>query len=472
MQEILPEEARIPRGGLTANRVNGPSSTVATKGEDAVASASSKSPWSEVAASKRRQITLRHSWAIQKMNEHSDNSASASQSRSRKDKVTQSRTTKAVRKPRGVVKMVKREGYTSKQKAVVRRASRKVKKWDSDEEALAHRIAMASLASGRSDTEDSLNEEVIDLVDEAQVSSGEDSVLGSSAPRPLLLDLRATPKSNGQYFNVSDSSVEEPDVGEVDLDVEALPVARLVCTPAEEIERSAEPFITVPMATPRRTRVGSEDSSSGVSGGEAIPVHREAHSDGWEPGRASRNGNTIADPESGIYVTATGSPDVAALFDSPIMSDRDPRYELNGAPSRLQVYVSSDAVILGASHLQSAIKSASSIGTYMPVAVGNHADIWLFDSGATLSQASPAAIERMLPFLTEVDAGEVDFISVESQSKVAIDASLVQQSHVAHTSRVSSKVSSRRNLDYREPYVEVIPAVAGSTDNERFGLIY
>ena len=74
------------------------------------------------------------------------------------------------------------------------------------------------------------------------------------------------------------------------------------------------------------------------------------------------------------------------------------------------MFVTSDAVLMGTSQLQSAIKSAAAIGTYMPVAVGDHADVWLYDSGATISQASPAAVQQMRPYLEELDAGDVDFL--------------------------------------------------------------
>ena len=120
----------------------------------------------------------------------------------------------------------------------------------------------------------------------------------------------------------------------------------------------------------------------------------------------------------GIFVTETGSPDVAALFDSPVevrSSEAPYQTGLNGVPARLHFYVTSDAVLLGASHLQAAIREASDIGTYMPMAVGDHANVWLYDSGTTISQGSPLAIKQIKPFLTELNT---DFISVENQTKV------------------------------------------------------
>lgn len=157
-----------------------------------------------------------------------------------------------------------------------------------------------------------------------------------------------------------------------------------------------------------------------MSGGEAVPIDERTIGPEIATESMSSAPATPGGAEEGIYVTETGSPDVTALFDSPVPEEDVGPPSLHGAPSRLQVLVSSDVVILGASHLQTAIRGASSIGTYMPVAVGEHADVWLYDSGATISQASPAAIKQMRPFLTELDTGNVDFISVENKFQVSM----------------------------------------------------
>ena len=125
------------------------------------------------------------------------------------------------------------------------------------------------------------------------------------------------------------------------------------------------------------------------------------------------------------------------------------------------MYVSSDVVVLGASHLQTDVCSASSIGTYyMPVAVGDHADICLYDSGVTLSQASPAAIEHMLPYLMEVDAGDVDFISVGSRPKASMR---LFSSRPTSLIQIESKVRSHpaETLIIENPMLKSFPLLLG-----------
>ena len=384
MNPPLPPRGRIPVEG-------NPEGTGATKSRRL-------GRLNDFAVAKRRQLTLRRSWALQKMKSDPDHCPASSSGHP---------DTELSEKHEQKVTVVKREKYTPKQKASVRRARRRMARLERDDEELLRRVALASISVGPEGSEDDGGQEIVDLVGADAVSSGEDSVLGSSA-RPTC-GMAGEAAAADPLFNPSEGSEGGSDMeGQVH---EELPRARLVDLPKGYFDGVDGDVIQVPLATPSRNRTGSEDSSSGVSGGEATwaPYHH-ANPDSRTPNRSL--------PE-GIYVTETGSPDVAALFDYPIAGPHETgEVTLHGAPARVQVYVTSDSVLLGASRLQAAIRAASTIGTYMPMAVGNHADVWLYDSGATISQASSTAIEHMRPYLTELDTGDVDFISVENQSKV------------------------------------------------------
>lgn len=115
------------------------------------------------------------------------------------------------------------------------------------------------------------------------------------------------------------------------------------------------------------------------------------------------------------------------LFDSPVVGgDRpagfgDDDCSMYSAPAKLQIFVSKDGMRVALSRMQVAIKSASDIGSYMPVSFGDYATITLYDSGASISQATPEMIIALLmPFLREVAQDSVEFVSVESKSKVSM----------------------------------------------------
>ena len=52
----------------------------------------------------------------------------------------------------------------------------------------------------------------------------------------------------------------------------------------------------------------------------------------------------------------------------------------------------------------------------MPVAFGDHLMFALYDSGASITQVSPKAIEPLLPYLEELDTDKVQFVSAENRS--------------------------------------------------------
>ena len=63
-----------------------------------------------------------------------------------------------------------------------------------------------------------------------------------------------------------------------------------------------------------------------------------------------------------------------------------------------------------------AVKEAAALSSYMPISFGDQA-IWaLYDSGATISQATPETIKKLKPYLEELDVDQVQFISAEKQT--------------------------------------------------------
>ena len=234
------------------------------------------------ADTKRRQLTLRHTWALQRL---------------------KSTPTPMDGKPKAKTKVraVKREHYSPRQKATARRATSRVSDWEREEEELSHRIAMASLTRCDSPTGISEQPEIVDLVDQEDISSGEDSVLGSSARPPDGRRIRTT----RSLFLLSDSSEEEPlEAHAKPAEGDDLPMARLV-------------------SAARLASLSDPEYGSGRPPSEA--------------GTPAAAHNTLPSTPvaEGIYVTATGSPDVAALFDSPVSPRSGVRTELNGAPARM-----------------------------------------------------------------------------------------------------------------------------------------
>ena len=92
--------------------------------------------------------------------------------------------------------------------------------------------------------------------------------------------------------------------------------------------------------------------------------------------------------------------------------------EMNSAPSRLTLYCSENGLRIAQSKLEVVLGEASSLGSYMPVVFGNHAVVCLYDSGASLTQFDSETVRKMGSNVTQVDAGLVDFISVESKRKL------------------------------------------------------
>ena len=197
--------------------------------------------------------------------------------------------------------------------------------WEENDADLNHRIAMAAMSRQSCPTTSEMDgneQEVIDLVTGEEVSSGEDSVLGSSS-RPF--DTRDHVKSLALF---RDSESSEEDLGEAYAEPEGdpLPVARLVRR-SGAFKGSGEDFrVKVPKSTPARPRRSSDESSSGLSGGETIyimdtPDSQPSRHPNTDP--SGNHGRGSANPVVGIYRTATGSPDVAALFNSPVDTKED-----------------------------------------------------------------------------------------------------------------------------------------------------
>ena len=95
----------------------------------------------------------------------------------------------------------------------------------------------------------------------------------------------------------------------------------------------------------------------------------------------------------------------------------DSDHSLRSAPSTLRIRVSQDPSLSGStSRISTAVKEASELGSYMPVAFGDHLMFALYDSGASITQVSPGAIGPLLPYLEELDTDKVQFVSAENRS--------------------------------------------------------
>ena len=158
------------------------------------------------------------------------------------------------------------------------------------------------------------------------------------------------------------------------------------------------------------------------------------------------------------------------LFDSPVLpqdpsepaSAEAPEVEgsIRSAPSKLKIFVSDDGMRVALSEMGLAIREAASLGSFMPACVGNYVAAWLFDTGASLSQASPELIKAMLPYLTEVAQDEVEFISVESKSKLSMR---LFKCEVFSLVQVEARRKSKPCITYvvENPKVHTFPLLLG-----------
>ena len=120
-----------------------------------------------------------------------------------------------------------------------------------------------------------------------------------------------------------------------------------------------------------------------------------------------------------IQSTSTMYDYTEQLFDSPADGDRSAG-SITSAPSKIRIFVSADGMSVGLSQMQTAIQMVSDLGSFMSVVFGDHAAISLYDSGASITQASPNMIRQMVPYLTEIDKDMVEFVSVESKDNLSM----------------------------------------------------
>ena len=278
--------------------------------------------------------------------------------------------------------------YTPEDRAEVRAAVRAAARDTAEEEALIRRVSLVGIGSPGSTPSTPPRyhptNRLVRLADQDQSPEpSEDSVLGFSASAravPLTSSLGDIPDAGLEeiraLFQSSDSDTEPVDRRSRELtsavagpDVEGLSPIEAVAVP-------------IPVAVP-------------------CPDH-SAHSASTMYGYTEQLFNS---PE------INGGPGHEAGEDS---------WSVYSAPAKLRIFVSKDGMRVALSRMQLAIRTASDLGSYMPISFGDFATIALYDSGASISQATPEMIALLMPFLREVAQDSVEFVSVETKTKVSM----------------------------------------------------
>ena len=136
----------------------------------------------------------------------------------------------------------------------------------------------------------------------------------------------------------------------------------------------------------------------------------------------SRNDSTTENIDIGGGMSLTPS-EVQRLFDSDVETPPptpDPGGQpstLFSAPSEFRIRVETEACLSGTpSKISTAVREASELGSYIPIAIGDHCVLALYDSGASITQVSPEFLKLLLPYLEELDTDQVHFVSAENKS--------------------------------------------------------
>ena len=301
--------------------------------------------------SAERQTTLREMWGVPK---HTSSKARAGAIPVARDK----RADPSV--------------YTPRDKRRVRKARQHTKSWDVEDEALVNRIAKVALASGV-----------------ASPSSSE----ASYQPYQRLVKVNDLSDSSVEYLKTVTAAGTTDRAGSY-IESEALPAL-----PQEDEQVKVEQVADSSLDSAGAMLMGNrsdEDFSQLVEGLSPI----SATSYPYPPSRP-RSVSVPEKPEDRedqdeslrLYQLTE------KLFESPVQtaivetltSDPSENVEesVRSAPSKLRFFVSPDGLRVVMSEMQAAIRTASSLGSYMPAAVSDYAAAWLFDSGASILRQLP-----------------------------------------------------------------------------------
>ena len=296
--------------------------------------------------------------------------------------------------------------YTPVDRHRVKRTSRRMKEWEKEDQDMVERIARVSLAA--SATVDALAPHLArgTVVSRTRLRRLTESS-SSDSPDEGHLNPRERPPASSyveeEAVENSPTRKSHPVTPERDSSLDSAEGIIIGENSHEDFSQLVEDLSPISASSyPRRNRDTPPASTT--------PVHDESDASYHMYRYTKQLFNSPPPNTKAAAATVTTQPEDTA--------DHEETGSVRSAPSKLRLFVSGDGLRVAMSEMKVAIKAAASLGSYIPAAVGNYAATWLFDSGACLSQASPERIRDMEAYLTPVDQAEVEFISVESRSRL------------------------------------------------------